>query len=98
MDRRPQGLIEALRAAIGDGGTLVMPSMTKDHCCEPFALADGWLGARALQQRGIVGHAEARLVPAQAVVDVVVERLRVDETAFLHPPAQTRSVTTLGQA
>ena len=37
----PQGLIEALRAALGDGGTLVTPSMTKDHCCERFALVDG---------------------------------------------------------
>ena len=206
MDRRPQGLIEALRAAIGDGGTLVMPSMTDDdhhhfdprstpcpsmgvtadsfwrlpgvlrsdnphafaavgplaeritaphplspphgpdspvgrvhelggyvlllgvghdanttvhlaehmagvryrrrklatimqdgaptrfeyeeidHCCERFALVDGWLGERSPHQHGIVGLAEARLVPARAVVDVVVERLRVDETAFLHPP------------
>ena len=57
-----------------------------DHCCEHFALVDGWLGERGLQRRGIVGHAEPRLTPAQAVVDVVVERLRVDETAFLHPP------------
>ena len=81
----PQGLIEALRAALGDGGTLVMPSMTDDHCCERFALVDGWLDERALQRRGSVGHGEARLVPTVAVVDVVVEWLRADETAFLHP-------------
>ena len=56
-----------------------------DHCCERFSLVDKWMGEPALQRRGIVGHAEARLVPARAVVDVVVERLRVDETAFLHP-------------
>ena len=62
-----------------------MPNITEDHCCKRFALADGWLGERAQQRRGIVGHAEARLVPARAVVDVVVVRLRVDETAFLHP-------------
>ena len=98
MDRGPQGLIEVLRAALGDGGTLVMPSMTDNDCCERFALVDGWLGERTLQRRGIVGHAEARLIPTRAVVDVLVERLRADETAFLHPPAQTRSVTTLGQA
>ena len=85
LEGGPQGLIEALRAALGDGGTLVMPSMTKDHCCERFALADEWLGERALQRRGIVGLAEPRLTPARAIVDVVVERLRADETAFLHP-------------
>ena len=43
------------------------------------------MGERALQRRGIVGHAEARLAPTVAVVDIVVERLRADETAFLHP-------------
>jgi aminoglycoside N3'-acetyltransferase len=57
-----------------------------DHCCERFALVDGWLDERSLQRRGVVGHAEARLVQARAVVDVVVEQLRCDETAFLHPP------------
>ena len=56
-----------------------------DHCCERFTLVDGWLDERGLQRRGIVGHAEARFIPARAVVDVVVERLRVDEAAFLHP-------------
>ena len=56
-----------------------------DHCCERFALVDGWLGERGLQRRGVVGRAEARLVPARAVVAVAVERLRADETVFLHP-------------
>ena len=84
LDGDPLGLIEALRAALSGGGTLVMPSMTDDHCCERFALVDEWLDERTLQRRGSVGHGEARLVPARAVVDVVVERLRVDETAFLH--------------
>lgn len=56
-----------------------------DHCCERFALVDGWLDELGLQRRAAVGHAEARLVPARAVVDVVIERLREDETAFLHP-------------
>lgn len=57
-----------------------------DHCCERFALVDGWLDERGLQRRGTVGHAEARLVRARDVVDVVLERLRADETVFLHPP------------
>lgn len=56
-----------------------------DHCCERFALVDGWLEERGLQRRGVVGHGEARLVAARAVVAVVLERLRVEETAFLHP-------------
>ena len=56
-----------------------------DHCCERFALMDGWLDERGLQRRGVVGHAEARLIPARAVVAVAVERLRADETVFLHP-------------
>ena len=56
-----------------------------DHCCERFALVDGWLDERGLQRRGVVGHAEARLVRARDVVDVVLERLRADETVFLHP-------------
>ena len=56
-----------------------------DHCCERFALVDGWLDERGLQRRGVVGHGEARLVGARDVVDVVVERLRIDETVFLHP-------------
>ena len=56
-----------------------------DHCCERFALVDEWLDERTLQRRGSVGHGEARLVPTVAVVDIVVERLRAYETAFLHP-------------
>ena len=56
-----------------------------DHCCERFALVDAWLDERNLQRRGTIGHAEARLVRARVVVDVVTERLRTNETAFLHP-------------
>lgn len=57
-----------------------------DHCCENFNLLDGWLDARGLQQRGIVGHGEARLMRSRAVVETAVEHLRADETVFLHPP------------
>jgi aminoglycoside N3'-acetyltransferase len=56
-----------------------------DHCCERFALADAWLDAAGAQRRGRVGRAEARLARARAIVDVVVSRLRADETLFLHP-------------
>ena len=56
-----------------------------DHCCEKFNLLDSWLSEEKLQRRGVVGHAEARLAAAQAVVKVVVEQLTTEETAFLHP-------------
>lgn len=56
-----------------------------DHCCERFALVDAWLDQRNLQRRGRVGHAESRLVPARDVVEVALERLQENETAFLHP-------------
>ena len=70
---------------LNDGAPLRYEYEEIDHCCERFAIVDGWLEERGMQCRGIVGHAEARLVPARAVVDVVVERLRVDDTVFLHP-------------
>lgn len=54
-----------------------------DHCCERFALLDQWLGQA--QRRGIVGRAEARLVRSRDAVDTALERLREDETVFLHP-------------
>jgi aminoglycoside N3'-acetyltransferase len=56
-----------------------------DHCTERFELADGWLDEAGLQQRGMVGHALARLARSRDIVDVVLSRLREDETVFLHP-------------
>jgi aminoglycoside 3-N-acetyltransferase len=56
-----------------------------DHCCRNFERMDGWLDAGLRQQRGVVGHGEARLVRSRAVVDAALERLRKDETVFLHP-------------
>lgn len=56
-----------------------------DHCCENFALVGEWLSEAGLQRTGRVGHAEAILVKARDVVDAVVERLKHDETTFLHP-------------
>ncbi|MEW6287614.1 MAG: AAC(3) family N-acetyltransferase [Chloroflexota bacterium] len=56
-----------------------------DHCCRNFILAEGWLEERGLQRRGTVGNAEARLVRSRDVVTVVVERLKQNETTFLHP-------------
>jgi aminoglycoside 3-N-acetyltransferase len=54
-----------------------------DHCCERFGLLDEWLGPK--QRRGIVGGAEARLARSRDIVDAALERLRADETVFLHP-------------
>lgn len=56
-----------------------------DHCCQNFALVDGWLDDKQLQRRGTIGHGEARLARSRDIVSVVIDHLRVDETAFLHP-------------
>jgi aminoglycoside N3'-acetyltransferase len=56
-----------------------------DHCCENFALLDGWLDGAGLQRRGMVGHGEARLARSRDLVQVAVAHLRENETVFLHP-------------
>jgi aminoglycoside 3-N-acetyltransferase len=57
-----------------------------DHCCQNFALMDGWLDTAGLQRRGPVGHCEARLARSRDIVRVAVAHLQEDETVFLHPP------------
>ncbi|HEY5118445.1 MAG TPA: AAC(3) family N-acetyltransferase [Anaerolineales bacterium] len=56
-----------------------------DHCCENFAKMDTWLDARKLQTRESIGYAAARLIRSQDIVAVTTERLRENETVFLHP-------------
>ena len=56
-----------------------------DHCCENFGLVDGWLDGEQLQRRGGVGQGDARLTRSRDLVRVVVDRLRQNETVFLHP-------------
>ncbi len=56
-----------------------------DHCCQNFVLADGWLDERRLQNYGTVGHAKARLMRSRDIVSVVTDRLKTNETIFLHP-------------
>jgi aminoglycoside 3-N-acetyltransferase len=56
-----------------------------DHCCENFSLVDRWLEARKMQTRAKVGQADARTARSRDIVAVVMERLRKNETAFLHP-------------
>lgn len=55
-----------------------------DHCCQNFALVDGWLDERQLQKRGTVGQAEARLMRSRDIVSVATGYLRRNETIFLH--------------
>lgn len=69
-----------------DGRPVRVDYAENDHCCERFALADGWLRERGLQREGPVGHAAARLVRARDVVRVARERLARDPLLFLHPP------------
>jgi aminoglycoside N3'-acetyltransferase len=57
-----------------------------DHCCEKFTLVAGWLDERGLQRAGKVGHAYALFARSRDIVAVVAERLKQDETTFLHPP------------
>jgi len=55
-----------------------------DHCCENFHLLDAWLEAEGRQRRGRVGHAEARLARSFDIVSAALDRLRRNETVFLH--------------
>ena len=57
-----------------------------DHCCENFNRVDEWLDAGQRQRRGTVGHAVARLAGSRDVVEICLDRLRENETVFLHPP------------
>jgi aminoglycoside 3-N-acetyltransferase len=56
-----------------------------DHCCERFNLMDRWLEAAGRQLRGVVGHAEARVARSRDIVELALNRLRDNETVFLHP-------------
>jgi aminoglycoside 3-N-acetyltransferase len=78
--RRPK-YVTVLR----DGAPARLEYQEIDHCCERFELVDGWLDELGLQERGVVGHALARLARSGDIVDVALERLRRDETTFLHP-------------
>jgi aminoglycoside N3'-acetyltransferase len=68
-----------------DGRPARIDYAENDHCCARFALADGWLRAKALQAEGRVGHAHARLARARDIVGVALERLARDPLVFLHP-------------
>jgi aminoglycoside 3-N-acetyltransferase len=57
-----------------------------DHCCDRFNLVDQWLDMQRGQRRGRVGNGEARLAGSRGVVATVIDRLRANETVFLHEP------------
>ncbi len=69
-----------------DGQPTRLDYVEIDHCCQNFNLVDGWLEAHGLQRRRRVGNAEARLARSRDIVEVVVDELRRNETAFLHSP------------
>lgn len=56
-----------------------------DHCCQNFNFVDAWLDERELQKRGTVGNAAARLFRSRDIVEVIINRLKDNETTFLHP-------------
>lgn len=68
-----------------DGAPARFEYRETDHCCRNFSLLDRWLDENRLQRRGVVGNAEARLARSRDIVAVTIERLRTDETMFLHP-------------
>jgi len=68
------------------GGIRRIAYLENDHCCERFALADGWLRARGAQREGPVGHGQARLFRSRAAVAAAREALAADPFVFLHPP------------
>lgn len=69
-----------------DGRTLRIDYLENDHCCERFALADGWLRAEGLLAEGTVGQAHARLARSRDIVAVARKHLAKDPLVFLHPP------------
>jgi aminoglycoside N3'-acetyltransferase len=79
--RRPKHL-----TVLRDGAPARFDYAEIDHCCENFTLVGDWLDDGELQRRGKVGHATAQLARSRDIVNVVMERLRSNETAFLHPP------------
>jgi aminoglycoside 3-N-acetyltransferase len=57
-----------------------------DHCCEGFGQLSAWLAPEGQERRGRVGQAVARLARSRDIVRAALERLREQETVFLHPP------------
>ena len=56
-----------------------------DHCCQNFALADGWLDEKQNQRHRKIGNGKARLMRSHDIVNVVTSHLETNKTIFLHP-------------
>ncbi len=84
LARVPYGVPRHITARADDGGPVRIDYRENDHCCQRFALADGWLRTRGLQAEGPVGHGTARLARAQNVVRLAVDALRDEPLLFLH--------------
>lgn len=83
----PYGIPKQI-TTLRDGRPTRVEYAENDHCCQRFALADGWLRARGLQAEGRVGHAHARLVRSRDVVAAALEHLAADPLLFLHAPEE----------
>jgi aminoglycoside N3'-acetyltransferase len=70
-----------------DGRPVRIDYGENDHCCQRFALADGWLRPLGLQAEGNVGHAHARLARSRDIVRLALLALAGDPLLFLHPPS-----------
>jgi len=80
----PYGVPKHFTGRGDDGRSIRVDYRENDHCCQRFALADGWLRARGLQAEGPVGHGPARLARAQDIVRLAVCALRDEPLLFLH--------------
>jgi aminoglycoside N3'-acetyltransferase len=69
-----------------NGGPVRVEYSEVDHCCQQFALLDGWLEAENAQRRGLVGRADTRTAKSRDIVRLAVARLAECETVFLHSP------------
>ena len=67
-----------------DGKVVRVDYTEVDHCCQNFALMDGWLQQRGAQRRGTIGHGEALLARSREIVEVPLDQIRERETVFLH--------------
>ncbi len=71
---------------VGQSSTVMIPET--DHCCENFSLVEASLVASGQQTKGVVGHAQAKLVDAEAVIAAACAMLARDPLVYLCAPSQ----------
>lgn len=76
--RRPIALFDA-------EGVVMREYPERRHCFRLYTKVDGWLDQAGLKTRGRIGHADARLMYARDLIELVVARLRREPFSFLHP-------------